>query len=159
MLMMKSIKPIALVLLLVCGISTCSTKEKIYDRPFVYIKDLAGVSVSSVDCTGTSVIPYRLYISTKNPGKDISVDFTIASGDGLQQDVDYRVLTASPLTFPNGTFQRDIRIEWLVHDIDPAKDNTLTITLAGCSENFTLGMPGPDHLFVKHVITKVKLYN
>ena len=67
-------------------------------------------------------------------------------GDGLQEDVDYKVVTQqNPLVFLPGIYDAPIRVRWLKHPVDPTKDNTLTIRLTGNSKGYNLGYPGPDH--------------
>ena len=155
---MKSIvKTVFIAVVSMAAFASCTQKEIIFDHPFVYITDKNNAATSTVNCMGELIESYTVYMSTKMPNKDINVYFEIIAGNGLQNGIDYTLLTdpSAPLLFPNGTFQRDIRIQWLKHALDSSKDNTLRIVLTGSSENFTLGMPGPAENFKQHIITKI----
>ena len=83
------------------------------------------------------------------------VNYEIVVGDGLQEGVDYElVTTGNQLTFEPGIYDMPIRIKWLAHPVDETKDNTLTIRLTGNSQSLHLGVPGPDGLQKQLVIEK-----
>jgi len=152
-------KKTVLYLLTLCllGLSGCAKHEIIFDHPFIYITDKHEAMTSTINCMGSTIEAYTVYFSSKMPNKDIEVYFDIVIGAGLVEGVDFNVLTppSAPLTFPNGTFQREIRVQWFAHTVDRSKDNTLKIILTGNSENHTLGMPGPSQNFIHHTITKI----
>ena len=54
-----------------------------------------------------------------------------------------------------GIYEQTIKIDWLPHDIDETKDNTVTISLLS-AEGVTLGYPGPDRLMKDLVIRKYR---
>jgi hypothetical protein len=153
---MKNITLLLLISAAIC-IHSCKKHEIIFDHPFVYITDRFENISSSINCMSIVIEPYIVYMSSKLPNKDVEIYFEIVAGDGLREGIDYTLLTSpsSPLLFPNGTFQREIRIQWLSHSIDKSKNNTLKIVLKGNSENFTLGMPGPAERYKQHTITKI----
>lgn len=94
-------------------------------------------------------------MSTKKIAEDVTVDYELVVGDGLQEGVDFRqVSPGSSIVFPSGVYERPIRIEWLNHMIEAGKNNTVKIVLKSNSKNFTIGFPGPDHLNSEYTITK-----
>ena len=98
---------------------------------------------------------YVVSVSSKMLTTALVVNYEIVVGDGLQQGVDYElVTTGNQLTFEPGIYDMPIRIKWLAHPVDETKDNTLTIRLTGNSQNLHLGVPGPDGLQKQLVIEK-----
>jgi hypothetical protein len=76
-------------------------------------------------------------------------------GNGLQAGKDYDLITTNKtLNFPNGIFQRPVRIAWKDNPIDPAKNNTIIIRILSNSKNYTIGLPGPDKKQSQLVIIK-----
>ena len=136
-------------------ISSCSKDEEPFDHPFIYIADAQGGSSAVIDCDGTFVATYYVYMSTKKIAEDVTVNYELVVGDGLQEGVDFRqVSPGSSIVFPSGVYERPIRIEWLNHMIEAGKNNTVKIVLKSNSKNFTIGFPGPDHLNSEYTITK-----
>ena len=85
----------------------------------------------------------------------VEVSYEIIVGDGLVEDVDYKVVTTqNPLVFLPGIYDAPIRVRWLKHTVDPTKDNTLTIRLTSNSKGYTLGFPGPGHIQSQVTIEK-----
>ena len=86
----------------------------------------------------------------------IVVSFAVTCGDGLSEGIDYKVATVGgKITFMPGIYEQTIKIDWLPHDIDETKDNTVTISLLS-AEGVTLGYPGPDRLMKDLVIRKYR---
>ena len=54
-------------------------------------------------------------------------------------------------------YSMQIRIRWLHNEIDPLKDNTITIRIENTSLGFTVGFPGPDQLSRQHTIRKINM--
>ena len=72
----------------------------------------------------------------------------------MAEGTDYKVATAGgKITFLPGVYDQVIKIDWLPHDIDASKDNTVTISLVS-AEGVTLGYPGPDKLMKDLVLRK-----
>jgi hypothetical protein len=100
-------------------------------------------------------VDYKVYLSAQLQFDPIDVQYEVKIGEGLQEDRDFKLLTTGTnLTFPQGIFERPIRIAWKESELDPTKDNTITIRLISNSKNFTIGLPGPDKLQQQLVITK-----
>lgn len=120
---------------------------EVFDQPFVRIVCPGGTSSQVVLSSARVVNTYTVFLSSRPVTDSLEVSYEIIVGDGLQEDVDYKVVTSqNPLKFLPGIYDVPIRVRWLKHDVDPAKDNTLTIRLTGNSKGYTLGLPGPDHL-------------
>ena len=138
---------------------SCAKEAKPYDNPFIYITDENGAASSTVDSRMDVERSYTVYISTKRINRDINVDFEITTGDGLTRGVDFDYITdpGQPLNFVNGLYERNIRIRLMPRLVEEGKDNAIKISLTGNSENFTVGMPGPDKLFSSYIIRKVNV--
>lgn len=128
---------------------------EVFDQPFVRIATPSGTSSQVVLSNARVVNTYTVYLSSRPVTDSLEVNYEIIVGDGLQEDVDYKVVTTqNPLKFLPGIYDVPIRVRWLKHDVDPTKDNTLTIRLTGNSKGYTLGFPGPDHLQTQVTIEK-----
>ena len=112
--------------------SSCADQEgEWFDQPFVRIATDLGQSSTVVLTDVRATNTYYVYLS---------------SPPIAEEDVDYKVVTQqNPLVFLPGIYDAPIRVRWLKHPVDPAKDNTLTIRLTGNSKGYNLGYPGPDH--------------
>lgn len=119
--------------------------------------DSSKSSAVSVDAEGEFTGSYTVHYTGPKPAAPITVTFSVTSGDGLEEGIDYRVSTAGgKLTFMPGVYEQTIKIDWLPHDIDQTKDNTVTISLLS-ADGVTLGYPGPDGLMKDIVIRKYTL--
>ena len=95
-----------------------------------------------------------MHYTGPKPAAPIVVSFEVKCGDGLAEGRDYKVATAGgKITFLPGVYDQVIKIDWLPHDIDVSKDNTVTVSLVS-AEGVTLGYPGPDKLMKDLVIRK-----
>lgn len=154
---MKTLKKI-LCLAALFAAGACSENDPvIFDDAFVYLTDANNLTASTVDQGGKSISTYYLVLVAPPLGQDIQVTYDLVVGDGLQADVDYRTVasTVSPVTIPAGIYRIPIRIEWLPHELDPARDNTLRIVLRGCDHpTIQLGRPGPARYGNNYTITK-----
>ena len=85
-----------------------------------------------------------------------TVDYEFIPGDGLKEGVDYVPFSSSrSVTIARGVTRMPVRITYNSNVLDPAKDNTLTIKLTGCSDpSLNIGYPGPAANFSKHIVTK-----
>ncbi|MEG2061559.1 MAG: hypothetical protein RRY33_06850 [Alistipes sp.] len=143
----------------ILAITSCSKNDPvIFDGAFVYLADEQGNTSSTVDWDSQDYLgTYYVYLVTSTTGGDLNVDYELVVGEGLQANVDFKLIssTASPLMFMSGIYKMPIRIEWLKHALDAKKNNSLSIVLTSCSDSrVVLGKPGPDHIGIKYTITK-----
>ena len=140
--------------------SSCE-KDKPYDHPFVYIiqaDDAAYAATSTVSSQATVVRTYNICLSSKELSENLIVDYSFNVGDGLKAGIDFeRVTTGNQIVFVPGVYSMPIRIRWLPNEIDPLKDNTVTIRIENTSLGFTVGFPGPDQLSRQHTIRKINM--
>ncbi len=128
-------------------------KITLFDEAFVAF-DTAKSSVVSINATGEFTGSYTLHYTGPKPSAPIVVNFVVTCGNGLAEGVDYKVVTAGgKITFMQGIYEQVIKIDWLPHEIDESKDNTVTISLVS-ADGVTLGYPGPDKLMKDLVIRK-----
>lgn len=128
-------------------------KITLFDEAFVAF-DTAKSSVVSINATGEFTGSYTLHYKGPKPSAPIVVNFVVTCGNGLAEGVDYKVVTAGgKITFMPGIYEQVIKIDWLPHEIDESKDNTVTISLVS-ADGVTLGYPGPDKLMKDLVIRK-----
>lgn len=133
-------------------IGACN-KIATFDGAFVAF-DTAKSSVVSIDAEGEFTGSYTVHYTGPKPSAPIVVSFAVTCGDGLSEGIDYKVATVGgKITFMPGIYEQVIKIDWLPHDIDETKDNTVTISLLS-AEGVTLGYPGPDRLMKDLVIRK-----
>ena len=124
-----------------------------FDGAFVAF-DTAKSSVVSIDTEGEFTGSYTVHYTGPKPSAPIVVTFAVTCGDGLSEGIDYKVATVGgKITFMPGIYEQVIKIDWLPHDIDETKDNTVTIRLLSAG-GVTLGYPGPDRLMKDLVIRK-----
>lgn len=143
-----------LAMLMVIAVSTVScNKITLFDEAFVAF-DTAKSSEVSINATGEFTGSYTLHYTGPKPSAPIVVNFVVTCGNGLAEGVDYKVATAGgKITFMPGIYEQVIKIDWLPHEIDESKDNTVTISLVS-ADGVTLGYPGPDKLMKDLVIRK-----
>lgn len=133
--------------------SASCNKITLFDEAFVAF-DTAKSSVVSINATGEFTGSYTLHYTGPKPSAPIVVNFVVTCGNGLAEGVDYKVATAGgKITFMPGIYEQVIKIDWLPHEIDESKDNTVTISLVS-ADGVTLGYPGPDKLMKDLVIRK-----
>jgi hypothetical protein len=145
-----------LYLLMMVAICSCADQEgEWFDTPFVRISTETGQESTVVLSNVRTVNAYTVYLSSPPIVDSLEVSYEIIVGDGLVEDVDYKVVTTqNPLVFLPGIYDAPIRIRWLRNTVDPTKDNTVTIRLTGNSKGYNLGFPGPDHIQSQVVIEK-----
>lgn len=140
-------------LLAALALTGACNKIATFDGAFVAF-DAAKSSVVSIDAEGEFTGSYTVHYTGPKPSAPIVVSFAVTCGDGLSEDIDYKVATVGgKITFMPGIYEQTIKIDWLPHDIDETKDNTVTISLLS-AEGVTLGYPGPDRLMKDLVIRK-----
>lgn len=140
-------------LLAALALTGACNKIATFDGAFVAF-DTAKSSVVSIDAEGEFTGSYTVHYTGPKPSAPIVVCFAVTCGDGLSEDIDYKVATVGgKITFMPGIYDQVIKIDWLPHDIDETKDNTVTISLLS-AEGVTLGYPGPDRLMKDLVIRK-----
>ena len=140
-------------LLVTLALTVACNKIETFDDAFVAF-DTAKSSVVSIDAEGEFTGSYTVHYTGPKPSAPIVVSFAVTCGDGLSEGIDYKVATVGgKITFMPGIYEQTIKIDWLPHDIDETKDNTVTISLLS-AEGVTLGYPGPDRLMKDLVIRK-----
>ena len=131
---------------------SCNRIETFSDSFIAF--DSAKSSAVSVDAEGEFTGSYAVRYTGPKPSSPITVTFAVTCGDGLAEGVDYKVATSgSKITFLPGVYDQVIKIDWLPHDIDAEKDNTVTISLVS-ADGVALGYPGPDKLMKNLTIKK-----
>lgn len=141
-----------MLMLIAVSAASCN-KITLFDEAFVAF-DTAKSSVVSINATGEFTGSYTLHYTGPKPSAPIVVNFVVTCGNGLAEGVDYKVATAGgKITFMPGIYEQVIKIDWLPHEIDESKDNTVTISLVS-ADDVTLGYPGPDKLMKDLVIRK-----
>lgn len=137
------------------ALTVACNKIETFDGAFVAF-DTAKSSVVSIDAEGEFTGSYTVHYTGPKPSAPIVVSFAVMCGDGLSEGIDYKVATVGgKITFMPGIYEQTIKIDWLPHDIDETKDNTVTISLLS-AEGVTLGYPGPDRLMKDLVIRKYR---
>lgn len=149
---LNKITELAMLMLIAVSSASCN-KITLFDEAFVAF-DTAKSSVVSINATGEFTGSYTLHYTGPKPSAPIVVNFVVTCGNGLAEGVDYKVATAGgKITFMPGIYEQVIKIDWLPHEIDESKDNTVTISLVS-ADGVTLGYPGPDKLMKDLVIRK-----
>ena len=101
-------------------------------------------SYTEVNEQGELAGQYPIHFCTAKRSETVSVTVEVLPGDGLEEGVDYRVVTDPKVKFAPGVYDKTFIIEWLPHSLDSSKDNSLTLRLTDCSDaSVVLGMPGP----------------
>ena len=149
---LNKITELAMLMSIAVSAASCN-KITLFDEAFVAF-DTAKSSVVSINSTGEFTGSYTLHYTGPKPSAPIVVNFVVACGNGLAEGVDYKVATAGgKITFMPGIYEQVIKIDWIPHEIDESKDNTVTISLVS-ADGVTLGYPGPDKLMKDLVIRK-----
>ncbi len=149
---LNKITELATLMLIAVSAVSCN-RITLFDEAFVAF-DTAKSSVVSINATGEFTGSYTLHYTGPKPSAPIVVNFVVTCGNGLAEGVDYKVATAGgKITFMPGIYEQVIKIDWLPHEIDESKDNTVTISLVS-ADGVTLGYPGPDKLMKDLVIRK-----
>lgn len=137
------------------ALTVACNKIETFDGAFVAF-DTAKSSVVSIDAEGEFTGSYTLHYTGPKPTAPIVVSFAVTCGDGLSEGIDYKEATVGgKITFMPGIYEQTIKIDWLPHDIDETKDNTVTISLLS-ADGVSLGYPGPDSLMKDLVIRKYR---
>lgn len=149
---LNKITELAMLMSIAVSAASCN-KITLFDEAFVAF-DTAKSSVVSINATGEFTGSYTLHYTGPKPSAPIVVNFVVTCGNGLAEGVDYKVATAGgKITFMPGIYEQVIKIDWIPHEIDESKDNTVTISLVS-ADGVTLGYPGPDKLMKDLVIRK-----
>ena len=149
---LNKITELAMLMSIAVSAASCN-KITLFDEAFVAF-DTAKSSVVSINAAGEFTGLYTLHYTGPKPSAPIVVNFVVTCGNGLAEGVDYKVATAGgKITFMPGIYEQVIKIDWLPHEIDESKDNTVTISLVS-ADGVTLGYPGPDKLMKDLVIRK-----
>ncbi len=114
-------------------------------------------SYTEVNEAGTLAGQYPIHFCTSKRSDAVTVRVEVIPGDGLQEGVDYRVVTDPKVKFAPGVYDKIFIVEWLPHTLDSAKDNSLTLRLTDCSDpGVVLGMPGDEKKNISVRIYKKK---
>lgn len=149
---LNKITELAMLMSIAVSAASCN-KITLFDEAFVAF-DTAKSSVVSINAIGEFTGSYTLHYTGPKPSAPIVVNFVVTCGNGLAEGVDYKVATAGgKITFMPGIYEQVIKTDWLPHEIDESKDNTVTISLVS-ADGVTLGYPGPDKLMKDLVIRK-----
>ena len=119
--------------------------------------DLSKSSTTTVNEAGEFAGSYSLHFCTAYMDDAVTVTVEVIPGDGLQEGLDYELVTGKSVKFAPGVYDKVFTIKWLPHTLDRSKDNSLTLRLAECSdESIILGVPGPSENFRSIKINKTK---
>lgn len=146
-----------IILIIAAMLSLASCSKFVEFKDFFIAFDVLASSTTTVNCEANMTGDYKLHMSATARKKPVLVKFSVIPGDGLQEGVDYTVLTKNgQLEFYPGTYDKPIQIRWISHDIDPSKDCSLTIRLDSVNDDLLLGYPGTDNLYRSITIRKIK---
>lgn len=152
-------KKIILTLTLAIMASGCNDSvNSVFSDYFVCIKDEYNSEKSVVEDTFNNfTVSYYVNLIAPTLDSDVTVYYDIVVGDGLKEGVDFTLAKkGTSITIPRGINRMPIRITYKKHDIDPGKDNTITIRLTGIDkEGISIGYPGPKAKYSSHTITKI----
>jgi len=139
-------KKISFAILTIFVLCSC-TKFATYDGSACFFFDAAKSSPTSINELGEMEAEYYVHYTGEQATRTNTVTFSVTPGDGLVEGVDYKINTpGGQLAFLVGFTDLAIRIKWMPHTIDAAKDNSLTITLESVDNpDAVVGLPGPDH--------------
>lgn len=154
---MKILRNILLLALLPLLVAACNKEEvEPFDHPFIHIH-VDNQDTVEVRYNRRDTVNYNIYLSAKRQFEPIQVTYSVTPGSGLQEGRDYKVLNNSnTLIFIPGVVQVPVKIAWLEHDLDPALNNSVSIKIESNSKDYTIGLPGPDHLQQQLVLLKKK---
>lgn len=140
--MMSKLKTILIALTALLPLLSCTELDyPTFDQPFVYFD---GAATVNVDATGKVLRTYNLKLSAKTQTEPVNLKLSYSVGDGLKEGVDFEILTSDRISFLAGIYSMPVRVQWLRHSLDEAKDNTLTISIESCDrEDVIIGIPGP----------------
>lgn len=138
-------KKILLAILTSFIFSACDTFT-VYDGPACFSFDATKSSPTTINELGEMEAEYYVHYIGPMAEQTNTVTFSVISGDGLKEGLDFQLITSSyTLSFLTGFTDLPIRIKWLPNTIDPNKDNSLTIVLESVDNpDAIVGLPGPD---------------
>lgn len=156
---MKKFKHIIATIGAIALFGSCHVNDPIiFDSSFVQILSDDGSMSSSINWESNALLK-TYYVTYVSPDSEaVNVTYSITVGQGLTEGVDFNLVQGDydgTLSFANGIYQRNLRIEWLKAAIDSDLDNSVTIEITGCDKSGVyLGRPGPASYGKTHVITK-----
>jgi len=153
---MNRLKIHIIILILAFGFVSCGLNEnEPYNLKYIHIM-MDETSATTVSCVANNIGTYTVYLSSARFTKNVEVTYKIEVGDGLQEGLDYKLITkGDKLVFLSGIFDMPIRIQWLANaKLDATKNNSIVITLLSNNQGYSIGLPGPDHNQSKFTITK-----
>ena len=129
---MKKFLPLFLIVLSAFCFESCLGIIDDVPKAFVYLGDGSGVSNAEVSNAKNVSTPLfvTLVTSSSNIQEDVKVYYEAIPGNGLKENVDFKIKEQSPLVFSPGDETLPLHISWYANPaLDPSKDNTLTIKL------------------------------
>lgn len=127
---------------------------KLFTGRFLYF-NAAASSSTSIDSEANLTGQYMVHYSGTVPDSKFTVNVSAIPGDGLEEGVDYELVTAPVLTFLPGVFEMPFRVKWMSHPLDKSRECRLVLRIESCSDaEVNLGYPGPDSSMQTLVITK-----
>ncbi len=145
------------ILVALTGLVSCN-KFTSYDGPYFLYFDSEKSSSTSINEFGELVGNYYLHYSGVQRSDIMTVKYEVVAGNGLVEGVDYEFesFKGSVIFYPD-VYEMTIRIRFLKHEIDAARNNSLRLSLVTCSDPaVSLGYPGPLETGKTLIINKYK---
>lgn len=127
----------------------------LFDTPFVTITDesemLSEMTVTNEAHNFLTTLRVRLNVSDKYYQEPITINYKFVCGDGLQEDVDYKInkSVGNTLVFKDKEYVKYIDVVWMKNpnfDPSPASDSSLVVVLDSSSlPEMVLGNPGTNN--------------
>lgn len=154
--MKRNLRNILFVTVMCLVLAGCNKYTKFKDYFVAF--NLTDSSPTVINASASTNAKYVVQLCSVKPVATIEVYFSVTPGDGLTEGVDYKIKTSGgKLVFLPGIYTRNIEIEWLSHELNPSKDNTLKISLTGVTnDDIGIGYPGPDAKYKEILIYKTQ---
>ena len=109
---MKSSRYVALMLgaLLLCG---CDINDLKQFTDYYMAFDISRSSTTTVNEAGEFAGSYSIHFCTAKRDETVSVNVEVIPGDGLRENVDYKVITSTSVKFAPGVYDKTFTIQWL----------------------------------------------
>lgn len=146
-------------ILILCSISCVKNEMPLYNKGFVYLSSVSGAYSETVNSLTEMESTYYFYLSSKKIYKNIDIEYSVKSGAGLKEGIDYILLSPLKKTvFMPGIYRMPLRIRWLPHKLaGPDENNTLIIEIKSAGEGINIGFPGPNEIGRRLTIIKKNL--
>lgn len=151
---MKNLRFIIIVLFALVAAHGCTKDLPLFDMSYIAF-DYNSSSSTSIDCQGIVDAQYYIHLTSQRLTTNLEVAVDVIPGSGMEEGVDYELITTGNVIFRPDIYDMPFRIRWLNHEIDKNDENTVTLRLSSSNmDNVILGMPGPDELRRTIVIRK-----